>query len=80
MPAPRPAGSPRRDRCRTLALPTVRAEAIARAEASVKGRLTHKAFLAEILTAECNERDARRRVRRRNEAEFPRTIRLADFR
>ncbi|QNE16623.1 AAA family ATPase [Kribbella qitaiheensis] len=65
--------------CRLLALPTIRAEAIAMAEASAKQRLTHKAFLAEILTAECDERDARRRIRRVNEAKFPRTKRLTEF-
>lgn len=65
--------------CRVLALPTIRAEAVAMAEASAKQRLTHKAFLAEVLTAECDERDARRRIRRVNEAKFPRTKRLADF-
>lgn len=65
--------------CRMLALPTVRAEAIALAEASAKQRLTHKAFLAEVLTAECDERAARRRIRRVNEAKFPRTKRLTDF-
>lgn len=65
--------------CRALALPTIRAEAIAMAEASAKQRLTHKAFLAELLTAECDERDARRRIRRVNEAKFPRTKRLTDF-
>jgi DNA replication protein DnaC len=65
--------------CRALALPTIRAEAIPMAEASAKQRLTHKAFLAELLTAECDERDARRRIRRVNEAKFPRTKRLSDF-
>ncbi|MBA3800316.1 MAG: ATP-binding protein [Geodermatophilaceae bacterium] len=65
--------------CRILALPTIRAEAVAMAEASAKQRLSHKAFLAEVLTAECDERDARRRIRRINEAKFPRTKRLADF-
>jgi DNA replication protein DnaC len=65
--------------CRALSLPTVRAEAIAMAEASAKERLTHKAFLAELLTAECDERDARRQIRRVNEAKFPRTKRLTDF-
>ena len=65
--------------CRALSLPTIRAEAIAMAEASAKQRLTHKAFLAELLTAECDERDARRRIRRVNEAKFPRTKRLSDF-
>jgi DNA replication protein DnaC len=65
--------------CRVLALPTIRDEAIAMAEAAAKQRLTHKAFLAEMLTAECDERDARSRIRRVNEAKFPRTKRLTDF-
>lgn len=62
-----------------LALPTVRDQAFPMADAAAKQRLTHKAFLAEVLTAECDERDARRRIRRVNEARFPRTKRLADF-
>jgi DNA replication protein DnaC len=65
--------------CRTLALPTVREQAAAIAAAAVKQRLSHNAFLAEVLAAECDERDARRRIRRVNEAKFPRTKRLADF-
>lgn len=65
--------------CRALALPTVRDQAAPIADASAKQRLTHKAFLAELLTAECDERDARRRIRRVNEAKFPRTKRLAEF-
>lgn len=65
--------------CRTLLLPTVRAEAVAMAAAAVKQRLSHKAFLAEVLLAECDERDARRQIRRVKEAKFPRTKRLADF-
>jgi DNA replication protein DnaC len=65
--------------CRTLQLPTVRAEATAMAAAAAKQRLSHKAFLAEVLLAECDERDARRQVRRVKEAKFPRTKRLADF-
>lgn len=64
---------------KTLQLPTIRDQAIPTAEAAAKQRLTHKAFLAEMLTAECDERDARRRLRRVNEAKFPRTKRLADF-
>ena len=64
---------------RALCLPTVRDQAVPMAEAAAKQRLTHKAFLAEVLTAECDERDARRRMRRVNEAKFPRTKRLADF-
>ena len=65
--------------CRTLHLPTVRAEAGRIAEAAARERLSHKAFLAEVLTAECDDRDARRRIRRVGEARFPRTKRLADF-
>ncbi|GAA4989462.1 IS21-like element helper ATPase IstB [Actinopolymorpha pittospori] len=65
--------------CRVLSLPTVRDQAAPIADASAKQRLSHKAFLAEVLTAECDERDARRRIRRVNEAKFPRTKHLADF-
>ena len=63
----------------TLQLPTIRAQAGSLAAAAAKQRLSHKAFLAEVLTAECDERDARRRVRLVHEAKFPRTKRLADF-
>jgi DNA replication protein DnaC len=49
------------------------------AEAATRDRLTHRAFLAEILAAEVEERDGRRRERRIAEARFPRTKRLADF-
>lgn len=64
---------------KALSLPTIRDQAAGIAEAAAKQRLSHKAFLAEVLTAECDERDARRRIRRVNEAKFPRTKRLADF-
>lgn len=64
---------------RALALPTVRDHALAIADSAARQRLTHKAFLAEVLSAECDERDARRRLRRVNVAKFPRTKRLADF-
>jgi len=65
--------------CRTLLLPTVRTEAVAMANAAAKQRLSHKAFLAEVLLGECDERDTRRQVRRVKEAKFPRTKRLVDF-
>ena len=65
--------------CRILSLPTVREETASIAEAAARERLTHKAFLAEVLTAECDDRDARRRIRRVNEAKFPRTKRLETF-
>jgi DNA replication protein DnaC len=65
--------------CRTLHLPTVRGEATRIADAAARERLSHKAFLAEVLTAECDDRNARRRTRRVLEAKFPRTKRLEDF-
>ena len=65
--------------CRVLALPTVRAETDRIAQTAARERLTHKAFLAEVLAAECDDRDARRRIRRVNEAKFPRTKRLTEF-
>ncbi len=62
-----------------LGLPTVRDEHARIAEAAARERLSHNAFLAEVLTAECDDRDARRRIRRVNEAKFPRTKRLDTF-
>ncbi len=65
--------------CRLLMLPTIRQEHAAIAEAAARERLSHKAFLAEVLTAECDDRDARRRIRRVIEAKFPRPKRLDTF-
>ena len=62
-----------------LHLPTIKAEASRIADAAVKERLTHKAFLAEVLTAELDDRDSRRRIRRVHEAKFPRLKRLEDL-
>lgn len=67
------------DACRELRLPTVRAQHAELAEAAMRDRLSHRAFLAELLGAEVEERDARRRERRIAEARFPRTKRLEDF-
>lgn len=65
--------------CRTLRLPTVRAQAAPLAEAAVRDRLTHRAYLAEVFTAELDDREARRRERRIVEARFPRLKHLAEF-
>jgi DNA replication protein DnaC len=65
--------------CRDLHLPTVRAEAVPMAAMAAKERLPHLAYLAEVLTAEIDERDGRRRARRVHEARFPRPKRLGDF-
>ena len=64
---------------RALHLPTVRQQAAALAEAALRDRLTHLAYLAEVLSAELDDRDARRRERRIHEARFPRLKHLADF-
>lgn len=65
--------------CRTLRLPTVREVEGPLAEAAVRDRLTHRAYLAEVFTAELDDREARRRERRIVEARFPRLKRLAEF-
>jgi DNA replication protein DnaC len=65
--------------CRALHLPTVRAEAATLADVAARERLTHRGFLAELLSAEVDERDRHRRARRINEAKFPRLKRLEDF-
>ncbi len=65
--------------CRALHLPTVRDEAGRIAAQAAKERLTHQAYLAEVLTAEVDERDGRRRARRVVEARFPRVKRLGEF-
>jgi DNA replication protein DnaC len=64
---------------RELHLPTVRAEATRLAEIAARERHTHLGYLAEILSAELDDRSARRRARRIAEAKFPRLKRLADF-
>ena len=64
---------------RALHLPTVRQQADELAEAALRDRLSHRAFLAELLTAELEDRNARRRERRIREARFPRLKQLADF-
>ena len=65
--------------CKALHLPTVRDEAGPIAAVAAKERLTHQAYLAEVLTAEVDERDGRRRARRVVEARFPRVKRLSEF-
>jgi DNA replication protein DnaC len=65
--------------CRELHLPTIAAEATRIADDAARERLTHRAFLAETLAAEVDERANRRRTRRLHEARFPRMKRLEDF-
>jgi DNA replication protein DnaC len=65
--------------CKVLSLPTVRDQAVPLAAAAARERLSHKAYLAEVLSVECDDRQARRRMRRVNEAKFPRAKRLEDL-
>jgi DNA replication protein DnaC len=65
--------------CRRLRLPTIRAvidEALAVAN---KEQLTYQGFLAELLMAECDDRDRRSSIRRVKAAGFPREKWLGDF-
>jgi DNA replication protein DnaC len=62
-----------------LRLPTVRSEAAPLADDAARAGWSHRAYLAAVLCAEVDERDARRRDRRVAEAHFPRIKRLCDF-
>jgi DNA replication protein DnaC len=65
--------------CRQLHLPTVRTRFAELADAAAREQMSFRGFLAELLLADCDDRDARRRERRVREAGFPRPKRLADF-
>jgi len=65
--------------CRSLRLPTMGAQFGPIAAAAERDQLTYRGFLAELLMAECEDRDQRRTVRRIKEAGFPRSKSLADF-
>jgi DNA replication protein DnaC len=65
--------------CRALRLPTLRARFIDTAEAAERQQLTYRGFLAELLVAECDERDRRRFERRIRAAGFPRDKWIPDF-
>jgi DNA replication protein DnaC len=62
-----------------LHLPTIGAEATRLSEIAAREHQSHLQFLAEVLSAEVDDRTDRRRTRRINEAKFPRLKRLADF-
>lgn len=65
--------------CRSLRLPTIRARYPDLADAAARQQQTYQGFLAELLLAECDDRDQRRRLRRVHDAGFPRPKRLEDF-
>jgi len=64
---------------RELKLPTIRTESSRIAADATKERIGYLPFLAELLSAELDERNARRRIRRITEAKFPRHKRLDEF-
>ena len=64
---------------RALRLPTLRERYAEIADAAEREHLSYKGFLAELLLAECDDRDSRRAARRVHEAAFPRPKSLADF-
>ena len=65
--------------CRVLRLPTIRAQFPAAADAAEREQMTYRGFLAELLIAECEDRDRRRSERRIRAAGFPRSKALKDF-
>ena len=63
----------------TLALPTVRTQAGEIADAAARDQLTHRGYLAELLSTEVDDRAERRRIRRIREARFARLKHLDEF-
>ena len=64
---------------RLLRLPTFRDRYAEIADAAGREQLSYRAFLSELLLAECDDREERRAARRVHEAAFPRPKTLADF-
>ncbi|MET3174018.1 UNVERIFIED_ORG: hypothetical protein ABIB52_001863 [Arthrobacter sp. UYCu721] len=65
--------------CRRLRLPTVRAVLDEALTVAGKEELSYQGFLAELLLAECDDRDRRSSIRRVKAANFPRDKWLGDF-
>jgi DNA replication protein DnaC len=65
--------------CRSLRLPTIRTRVEEITAAAQREQLTYWGFLAELLLAECDDRDRRRSARRVKAAGFPREKWLNDF-
>ncbi|MHA7145350.1 IS21-like element helper ATPase IstB [Arthrobacter sp. TmT3-37] len=65
--------------CRRLRLPTIRAVLGEALTVAGKEQLSYQGFLAELLLAECDDRDRRSSVRRVKSANFPRDKWLGDF-
>ena len=65
--------------CRTLRLPTIRSRFAEIAAAAEREQLSYLGFLAELVMAECDDRDTRRVARRLAAAGFPRDKRVDEF-
>ena len=65
--------------CRRLRLPTIRAVVEEANRVAQKEQVSYAGFLAELLLAECDDRDRRSSVRRVKAAGFPRDKWLGDF-
>jgi DNA replication protein DnaC len=65
--------------CRTLHLPTIRDRYEEIAATALREQASYKTFLLELLEAECDHRDERRRNRLVHEAHFPRAKRIEEF-
>ena len=65
--------------CRALHLPTIRDHYDDLATQALRERASYKQFLADLLDAECADREERRKQRLVRDANFPRPKRLEDF-
>ena len=65
--------------CRMLRLPTIRDRFAEIATTAEREHQTYLGYLAELVIAECDDRDHRRAERRIRDAGFPRPKRLEDF-
>jgi DNA replication protein DnaC len=65
--------------CRMLRLPTIRERFGEIAGSAQREQLTYLGFLAELVIAECDDRDKRRAARRIHDAGFPRPKRIEEF-
>src|SRR5260370_34950643 len=65
--------------CRILRLPTIRDRHGEIAAAAARQQAGYKVFLTELLSLECDDREARRKGRLTREAGFPRAKRIEDF-
>src|SRR5438552_5260425 len=64
---------------RVLRLPTIRDRFTEFAAAAQREQLSYLGFLAELVMAECDDRDRRRAARRIHDAGFPRDKRIEEF-